>query len=150
MFQYLNILYKKIFKEYEVELNVRQKRYLREISINYYLKNGVFNTKILIKKFKIQYNKELNKKKNIEENEKIINLFEDKKEANDEILAPGSIHDSENEDEKTEKNENINENIKTKMQKIISKMQNERKKKEINKKYTFNIKYINTFNYINK
>ena len=64
-----------------------------------------------------------------------------------EILVPGSIHESESEDEKSEK---INENVKHKMKKIISEMQNEKNKREINKKYTFNIKYINTFNYINK
>ena len=147
--KYLNILHKKIYNEYEIELNVRQRRYLREIAINYYLKNGAFNTKILIKKFKIQYNKELSKKKIIEENNKIINLLEDKKENNNEneILVPGSIHESESEDEKSEK---INENVKHKMKKIISEMQNEKNKREINKKYTFNIKYINTFNYINK
>ena len=97
--KYLNILYKKIYKEYDLMLNIRQKRYLREIAINYYLNNGVFNTKIIIKKFKIQYNEKLNIKKKIEENEKIINLFEIKQENPDKILAPSSVHERENEEE---------------------------------------------------
>ena len=143
--KYLNILYKKIYKEYEIELNIRQKRYLREVSVNYYLKNGAFDTKKIIKKFKRQYNKEINVKKNIEENERIINLFEDKKNPN-ERLAPNSVHESEDE----ESEEKIDKNVQRKMQKIISEMQKKKEKNEISKKYSFNIKYINTFNYINK
>ena len=45
---------------------------------------------------------------------------------------------------------NLNDNIKKEMKNIISEMQKKKEKNEISKKYTFNIKYINTFNYINK
>ena len=158
----LNKLFIKIKKEYEIDVNLRQQRYLREISIKNYLQNGKFKINEIIKKFKEQYNLDINNEKIIKENENIINKLIiisnnengmknkdneeesesdiDEEEINKEIeknkiLAPRSIIEEEEEEE-----EEINEEKNPKQAEILKKFINDayNKMKEEKKE----IKYI--------
>ena len=137
--KYLNKIFNKIKKEYDIIINPRQQRYLREISIQNYVQNGQFKTNEIIKNFKIQYNLDIEEEKINNEHNNIINkltklyniennIIEDEKEINNEddideeeinkeieknkVLAPKSFigeSDEESIEESIEENEGDNE-----------------------------------------
>ena len=116
---YLNKLFFKIKKDFEVVLNPKQQRYLREICIQNYLKNGNFKTQEIIKEFKIQYNLNIDIEKNIKENENIINKLinnnEEINEINEDEIDKNELDNYEiniNEEDEYDDDDEIEENNK--------------------------------------
>ena len=92
--KFLFFIYIEIEKLYDIKLNFRQKRFIREESIDYFLKTGELNKSNIIKKFKNNYNEEENKNKLINTNENIINK----------ILIINNINKENNEENNEENN----------------------------------------------
>ena len=177
--EFLFIIYIELEELYEIKLNFRQKRFIREETIKYFLQTGRLNKSHIINAFKQNYVNEENKEKIINTNEDIINKI---------LIINNINNESNNESDNKINNQELNEEIKlnknedgeiilcNKSEKSNESIENEsvenesaesfineenksylsnvikrlREKRKIINKYNYNIKYIKNFNVYKK